>query len=239
MRLRTLSAVGLGTAALVFASLASGAANASSAHHVSLLASGVGSHGTATAKPMGASPAGKCGTGFGPELPTPDGVIAWNDTSGSTFNTAGAADVVCAAATKIKKVMAYGYDGTATESFNVTFYANDPADGSDEANDASVICSYSGLTGAAGGAYPTHVLTKLKLPTKCALPAGESWVAIQNNDASGPWYWEMQNTSSGNSAADWSDVYNAFGSGCTAFDNDEYLSNCLGYTYPDWMLKLK
>lgn len=237
MRLRTLTVAGMGTAALVLATFATGMASASgSASHVSLLASGVGSHGTATAAMIPARK-GKCGTGFGPELPTPDGIIAWNDTSGTGFNTAGAASVTCGHATMVKSVKAYGYFGTATESFNVTFYANDPADGTNEPNDNSVICSYTGLTGAAGGQYPTHVLTKLHLSSRCNLPAGESWVAIQNNDSAGPWYWEMQNTATGDSP-DWGDVNNVFGSGCTTFDNDLYLSNCLGYTYPAWMLKL-
>ena len=39
--------------------------------------------------------AGKCGSAFGTELPTPDGLIAWNDTSGGAFDTAGASDVKC------------------------------------------------------------------------------------------------------------------------------------------------
>jgi len=38
--------------------------------------------------------------------------------------------------------------------------------------------------------------------------------------------------------ADWIDRNNTFGSGCSTFNNDEYLQNCLGYTYPDYMLEL-
>jgi hypothetical protein len=236
MRLRTISMVGLGVGALALALVQSGTASASGAHH-SLRAS-AGFHGHATASPFHASPAGKCGTSFGPELPTPDGIIAWNDTSGTTFDEAGGADVVCASATNIKKVKVYGYFGTApTESFNVTFYG-DSADPS-EPEDGTIICSYTGLTGAAGGQYPTHVLTKLVLPTKCALPAGTAWVAVQNNDSAGPWYWEMQDTQSGSTGPDWVDRHDVFGSGCTTFDNDRYLVDCLGYPYADWMLKLK
>jgi hypothetical protein len=188
---------------------------------------------------MGAQPAGKCGTGFGPELPTPDGIIAWNDTTGTGFDTAGAADFVCAHPSTIKKVKVYGYFGTPTELFNVTFYGNSGTDGSNEPDDNNVLCSYTGLTGAAGGQYPTHVKTRLKLTAPCQVPAGESWVAVQNDDATGPWYWEMQDSASGLAGPDWDDVTNLFGSGCTNFDNDRYLVDCLGYTYADWMLKLK
>ena len=179
----------------------------------------------------------KCGTGFGATLPTPDGIIAWNDTSGTGFDQAGGADFTCAAKTKIKKVIVKGYFGTAQEQFNVTFYQNDAADGSDEPNDSKAVCSYTGLLGAAGGQYPTDVTTKLKLPTPCKLKAGHYWVAVQNNDSAGPWYWEMTNDLSG-TRGDWNDVNNVFGSGCTVFDNDKYLVDCLGYTYQDWMLEL-
>jgi hypothetical protein len=37
---------------------------------------------------------------------------------------------------------------------------------------------------------------------------------------------------------DWVDRNNLFGSGCTAFDDDRYLVDCLGYTYQDYMLEL-
>src|SRR5665213_2582541 len=79
----------------------------------------------------------KCGTGFGAELPTPDGLISWNDTTGSGYDTGGAADFTCSAKTKIKQVWVSGYDlaGANPDQFNVTFYRNDPADGSEEPND--------------------------------------------------------------------------------------------------------
>jgi hypothetical protein len=245
MRVRTISVAGLGTAALVLSGLAAGSANATNSGHgsVSAQASGMSSHGTAhaTALPAGINKGAKCGSGFGTELSTPDGIIAWNDTSGTTFDEAGAADVHCkgkAKKRKIKKVSAYGYFGTPTENFNVTFYANSSTDGTNEPDDNNVICSYTNLSGAAGGQYPTHVLTVLSLPTACKLPKGESWVAIQNNDSAGPWYWEMQNEQSGD-APDWIDRHDVFGSGCTTFDNDRYLIDCLGYPYGDWMLLLQ
>jgi hypothetical protein len=187
-----------------------------------------------------APPAGtpKCGTGFGSELSTPDGLIAWNDTSGTGYNEAGGADFTCSAKTKIKKVWVYGYDAPANpEMYNVTFYKNDSTGGSDEANDNKVVCSYTGLSGAGGGSYPTRVLTKLTLTTPCKLRAGHYWVAVQNNDSAGPWYWEMTSTLNG-IQADWVDRNNIFGSGCTTLDNNEYLQQCLGYTYPDYMLEL-
>lgn len=243
MRLRTISLAGIGTAALVFALLPVGSANASrtDASRVSMSASGVGSHGkvapSSTAKvSTGKIATAKCGTGFGPELPTPDGLIAWND--GGSFDTAGGADVVCTSRTRINKVSAYGYFGAATETFHVTFYKNSPTNGSNEPNDAAVKCDYPALTGAAGGQYPTHALTVLTLTSPCRLRAHTYWVSIQNVDASGPWYWEMQDSLGGNTVADWVDRTDAFGSGCTTFDNDRYLVDCLGYTYPDFMLKL-
>jgi hypothetical protein len=178
----------------------------------------------------------KCGTGYGTTVN--DGLIGWNDTSGTGFNTAGAADFVCATKAKIKKVYVKGYFGAAQEQFNVTFYKNDSAGGTDEPNDAQAVCTYTGLLGAAGGQYPTDVETKLKLTTPCKLKAGHYWVAVQNNDSAGPWYWEMQTPVGGTVQADWDDVNNQFGSGCTTFDNNAYLQQCLGYTYPDFMLVL-
>jgi hypothetical protein len=180
----------------------------------------------------------KCGTGFGAELPTPDGLISWNDTTGSQFDTGGAADFTCAAKTKIKQVWVYGYgSGVNPEQFNVTFYKNDPAGGSDEANDARVVCAYTGLLGKTGNGFYGAVLAKLKLPAPCKVKPGKYWVSVQNNDSLGPWYWEMTPQLSG-TQGDWVDRHNAFGTGCTTFDNDEYLQQCLAYTYPDYMLEL-
>jgi hypothetical protein len=48
----------------------------------------------------------------------------------------------------------------------------------------------------------------------------------------------MQTPVGGTVQADWDDVNNQFGSGCTTFDNNAYLQQCLGYTYPDFMLVL-
>lgn len=226
--------------------LASAAAFVSTAalagHNIPLRASGVVSSQKATHhKQLGTAgepSTAKCGTGFGTATPTPDGIIAWNDTSGSAFDTGGGADFTCSAKTKVKQVWVRGYFGTAQEQFNVTFYQNDSADGSDEPNDAKAVCTYTGLLGAAGGQYPTDVVTKLKLPTKCKLKAGHYWVAVQNNDSAGPWYWMVQNATSGSANADWVDRHDAFATGCTTFDNDRNLATCLGYTYPDWMLEL-
>ena len=130
----------------------------------------------------------------------------------------------------------YGYNAPANpEQYNVAIYSNDTAGGSDEGNDgAKAVCSTT-TTGAGGGSYPTHVLTKLKL--KCKLKPGKYWVEVQDNDAAGPWYHEMTSQLSG-TQADWVDRNNLFGSGCTTLDNNAYLSNCLGYTYPDFMLEL-
>jgi hypothetical protein len=226
---------------MVLGSLAAGEASASgSGTDHSLRASGAASsHGVAV-KSHTITAGGKCGTSFGPELPTVDGLIAWND--GASFDTAGGADVVCkgrARKRKIHTVSAYGYFGAATETFHVTFYGNSTTSGSNEPDDSKVLCDYPSLTGSAGGQYPTHALTTLQLGSVCKLPKGISWVAIQNVNPSGPWYWEMQDALGGSTTADWVDRNDAFGSGCTTFDNDRYLVDCLGYPYPDFMLLLK
>jgi hypothetical protein len=179
-----------------------------------------------------------CGTGFGAELPTPDGLVSWNDTTGTGEDNAGGADFTCSAKTRIKSVWVYGYNAPANpEQYNVTIYKNDTAGGSDEGNDKKVVCSYTGVTGAGGGSYPTHVLTTLNLPKACKVKAGKYWVTVQDNDSAGPWYWEMTSNLSG-TQGDWVDHNNSFGTGCTTLDNNEYLSDCLGYTYPDYMLEL-
>jgi hypothetical protein len=192
--------------------------------------------------PTGDSKTAKCGTAFGAELPTPDGLISWNDPSGRGYDTGGGADFTCggSAKTKIKQVWVYGYDlaGANPDQFNVTFYKNDPAGGSDEANDSNVVCAYTGLLGTAGNGYEGAVLTQLKLPTPCKFKAGKKyWVSVQNSNSAGPWYWEATAQLNG-TQADWVDRQNAFGTGCTTLDNDRYLVDCLGYTYPDYMLEL-
>jgi len=204
----------------------------------------VGFHGVTAhtqRSPAGDTKTAKCGTGFGAELPTPDGLISWNDTTGSGFDTGGAADFTCSIKTKVKQVWVTGWlacGGTCPEPFNVTFYQNDGAGRSDEANDARVVCAYTGLLGTAGINDYAAVLTQLKLPTACKFKAGKKyWVSVQNNDTEQPWYWEMSSTLQG-IQGDWVDWNNMFGTGCTTFDNDEYLQDCLGYTYPDYMLEL-
>ena len=181
----------------------------------------------------------KCGTGFGTD-PYPDGIISWNDTTGSGYNTGAAADFTCSVETKVKQVWVTGWLDFKTnpEQYNVTFYKNDPAGGSDEANDARVVCAYTGILAEGGISFPIPTLSHIKLPTKCKLRPGHYWVSVQNNDSAGnPWYWEVTSKLSG-AQADWVDRNNKFGDGCTALDNNEYLSNCLGYTYPDYMLEL-
>ena len=203
----------------------------------------VGFHGVRAAghNQLPGEPAGapKCGTGFGSELNSPDGLISWNDTTGSGYDTGGGADFICGGSTKtkIKQVWVYGFNAPHDpEQYNVTFYKNDPAGGSDEANDTQVVCAYTGLIGAGGSGYGPD-LTQLKLPTPCKFKAGKKyWVSVQNNDSLGPWYLEMSSTLQG-TRGDWVDWHNAFGTGCTTLDNDRYLVDCLGYTYPDYMLE--
>ena len=226
---------------LLLAGAAALVSSAALAGGVSLRASDVtGYKGVAAPHQSASRPgAGLCGTKFGAELSTPDGLIAWNDTSGSGYNTGGGADFTCSAATKVKKVYVYGYDAPNNpESYNVVIYKNDSTGGSDEANDAKVVCSYTGLSGAGGGSYPTRVEAKLVLSSPCKLKKpGKYWLEVQNNDSAGPWYWEMSSTLQG-TQADWVDRNNLFGTGCTTLDNNEYLSNCLGYTYPDYIFEL-
>ena len=128
---------------------------------------------------MGDSKTAKCGTGFGAELPTPDGIISWNDTTGSGYDTGGAADFTSFVKTKINQVWVKGFQGTDQEQFNLTFYQSDPAGSTGEPNDTQVVCAYTGLIGAAVGFYGTVVLAKLKLPTPCEFKAGRKyWVTV-------------------------------------------------------------
>jgi len=204
---------------------------------VSLKASTATTHSGSAKASQVSKKKGKCGTKFGSSMATPDGIISWNDTTGGMDN-AGAADVSCKKKTKIKSVSAYGYFGTATETFHVTVYGNSTTNGSNEPNDKA-LCDYPALTGSAGGQYPTHALTTLKLTKVCKLPKGLSWVSIQNVDSGQPWYWEMTDALGGTTGPDWGDRPDAFGSGCTTYDNDRYLVDCLGYPYADWMLMVK
>ncbi len=242
MHLRTFSVAGIGAAALLLALMTSGAS-----------ASGSGSSGIAF-RASGASPSrisavsdrstttgktGKCGTGFGEELPSVDGIISWNDTTGA-MDSAGAADVVCGERTKIKRISVLGYDGAVSETFHVTFFGDSATGGSSEPKDSKVLCDYPALTGAAGGQFPDHALTRLRLTSPCKLKTGVSWVSIQSVDATTPWYWEMQDgPQSGAAGPDWGDRPDTFGSGCTTYDNNRYLVECLSYPYADWMLLLE
>ena len=183
-----------------------------------------------------------CGTGFGNPTDPPNGLNSYNDTSGTTNDTAGAADFTCAVKTTVNEVWVRGYGGAEQEQFNVAFYKNDPADGSDEPKDRRAKCAYTGLLGTAGGAFPTDVLTQLILPRPCKFRAGKTyWVAVQNNDAApnSQWYWMVQDATGGSSNGDWADRHNAFGTGCTRFDNDRYESDCFPqYPFADFMLEL-
>ena len=193
--------------------------------------------------PVGHPKTAKCGTQFGAKLPTPDGIISWNDTTGTQYDTGGAADFTCASRTKIKQVWVTGWDlgtggGLHTDQFNITFYQNDPAGGSDEPNDSQVVCAYTGLPGDAGVNDYDSVLTKLRLSKPCKFKAGKKyWVEVQNNNSAGPWYWEATSQLSG-TQADWVDRNNMFGDGCATLNNNRYLVDCLGYTYPDYMIEL-
>src|SRR6476469_6680125 len=108
MRLGTLSIAGIGTAALVFASLASGApasgSDAAGGHAVSLDAAGTSSsHAGTAAKSTPSIDKAKCKTKFAPPAaPDPNGLIAWNNND-APYNTAGAVDFKCKRKTTIKK----------------------------------------------------------------------------------------------------------------------------------------
>jgi hypothetical protein len=198
-----------------------------------------GHHGKVVA-PARVTAGGKCKTAFGTPLDTPDGIISWNDGSGTTYDTAGAADFRCAHdSTKkqrtIKKVVVNGYFGDAGSSqFNVTFYKNLNA----EPNDNAALCATQTVTGTPTGAqYPANDTTTITLSTKCVAKPGVNWVSVQVLSAGGVWYWEMQKEQQG-FAPDWRDVHDAFSSGCTTFNNGRYLVDCLGYDYGDWMFVL-
>lgn len=257
MRVRMITAMGVVMACVAPIALVSSAATASKSHRNAIAKDAAGllgrGHGAVKRPSREVSSHGLCGTAFGDELPTPDGLISWNDAHHpqTGYDVSGAADFTCSAATTIHKVWAYGFFGAKpTDLFNVTFYYNDPSDGSNEANDADlfdgIACHFSNIVGAAGGdGIKGPVLTKLRFGA-CRLPPGEFWVAVQNNNPAGPWYWEMQAAQQGD-APDWRDINDSFEDGCTSFDGngtgndggDEYLQGCLGYKYGDYMVVLK
>jgi hypothetical protein len=240
MRVRTLVLVGVTSLALAVSPAFVTGAGASSSKRppVSLAA---GHHGKVVS-PHRVALSGKCHTTIGTPLSTPDGIIAWNDGSGTGFDEAGAADFNCGKNSTrkqrtIKKVVVYGYFGDAGSSqFNVTVYKNKAG----EPNDSiAPQCATQTVTGTPTGAqYPTNDVTTITLSTKCVAKAGVNWLSVQILSAAGPWYWEMQNERPGN-APDWRDVNDLFGSGCTTFQNGRDLQSCLGYTYGDWMFIVK
>ena len=80
--------------------------------------------------PAGDSKTAKCGTGFGAELQSPDGLISWNDTTNGTgIDSGAAADFTYSVKTKVKQALVKGFGGTNPEQYNVTFYKNDRAGG--------------------------------------------------------------------------------------------------------------
>jgi hypothetical protein len=238
MRIRTLVLVGVTSLALAVspAFVPGAGASVSRRPTASLAAHHIGK----VAAPNKVTATGKCKTAFGTPLATPDGLIAWNDGTGSGFDTAGAADFRCGkTSTKkqrtIKKVVVNGYFGDAgTSQFNVTFYKN--LNG--EPNDNAVLCATQTVTGSpTGSSYPTNDTTTIALSNACVAKPGVNWVSVQILSAAGPWYWEMQQEQQG-FAPDWRDVNDVYGTGCTTFNNGRYEVDCLGYDYGDWMFVL-
>jgi hypothetical protein len=236
MRIRTFVLVGMTSLALAVspAFVPGAGASVSKRPTVSLAA---GHHGKVAA-PHGTALTGKCKTVIGTPLSTPDGLIGWNDGTGTGYDTSGAADFKCGKATTrkartIKTITVNGYFGDAGSSqFNVTFYRNKNG----EPNDTiAPLCATQTVTGSPTGAqYPTNDTTLITLTTKCVARAGVNWISLQVLSPNGPWYWEMQNERPG-FAPDWRDVNDSFGSGCTTYQNGRDLQSCLGYTYGDFM----
>lgn len=225
MRVRTLSAVGFGVAALVLSSMAAGSATAASPDARSLTASGGSVSAPAASGSSDAAPdmATKCGTALGTGFD--DGIISW---AGGGLDAAGAADFKCPKAKRkrtIKKVTVHGYFGDAGSSgFNVTVYGN--AGG--EPDDSNVICSTTGTGTPTGAAYPVFDVVSIPLDAKCIAKKGTNWLSVQA-DASvgGAWYWRTQSDMGGGFEGDWRDVPNSFGTGCTTFANGRDMESCI------------
>lgn len=228
-RARNLSAVGLGVGALMLATVATGPADASSRHTPTPALS-------MTHHKAGAVPAvidkkrGKCHTNFGtPISPDPDGIISWNDLSGSGIDTAGAADFKCGKRHRtIRSVTVNGYFGDAgSTQFNVTVYSNmsgEPDNGS------APVCATQTVTGTpTGSSYPTNDTTVITLSTPCLAKRGTNWIEVQAVTSSGiPWYWETQQEVDGSFPADWRDATGAFGTGCTpGYQDGLYMQDCI------------
>ena len=238
MRMRTLVLVGISSLALAVspAFVPDAGAFVSKRPPVSLGAHFKGK----AAAPSRVAATGKCRTAFGTPLSSPMGILAWNDESGTNYDTAGAADFRCAHnSTKkqrtIHKVVVNGYDGDPGSSrFNVTFYRNLNA----EPNDNAVLCATQMVTGApTGSEYPVNDTTTITLSKACVAKPGVNWVSVQELSGASMWYWEVQEEQQG-FAPDWRDVHEVLRSGCTTWNNGRYEVDCLGFHFGDYMLIL-
>jgi hypothetical protein len=230
MRVRTLSVAAISVAALALSTLSVGTAGAAGTSGVTATPGGVSAHlasggpAAATNGSVAASPAAtKCKTAFG--TPFDDGIISWNNGS-SGLNTAGAADFKCGrrkAGRTIKTVTVQGYFGDAgSTTFNVNVYK----DLGGAPDDANVVCATTGTGTPTGSAYPTADTTVIPLAAKCIAKKGVNWLSVEATGANA-WYWRTQSDQGGSHDADWRDVNNSFGSGCTTFQNPADMQTCI------------
>lgn len=226
MRVRKISTVGLGVAALVLTTVSMGSAVSASPSAPAALS--LSSHSSASGAITSIDKKkGKCKTKLGtPIAPSGDGVIS---VSGSGLDVAGAADFTCGKRKKgrtISTVNVMGYFGDAgSTQFNVTVYKDK---GGEPDNGSKATCATQTVTGTpTGSAYPTADATVIKLAKQCVAKKGTNWLEVQAVSASS-WYWETQQEVGGTNPADWRDANGSFGSGCTpGYQDGLYMQDCI------------
>ena len=226
--------------------LAGAAAFASSAafagHNVSLRASGVtGFHGVkAPVQTPSVEPgAPKCGTGFGAELPTPDGLISWSDLWKRLRHRRRAPISHAPPRRRSSKCgsMATMLLPIRSSTTSPSIRTTAPM-GRMRRMTAQVVCAYTGLLGAGGGQYPTRVLAKLKLTTPCKFKAGQNIGLRFRTTTPRPMVLGNVEHSAGHPGGLGRPATTLLALTAPPSTMTNTCNSALGYTYPDYMLEL-
>lgn len=215
MRPRALSAMVAGAAALALAATFAAPANAGSGPTVS--------HRGVAGPAAAASPGAVCFSSAAADVG--NAVTSQNFArADNAFDTHTAGDFKCPGATgafKIKKVSVIGqyFNGAGpADSVNVTIYNQTGGE------PGSVKCSYKNLPYTNG---PSFVIA---LPSACQVANGKAfWVEVQANmdfATGGQWGWEL-GTPADLKQADFKNPNDGFGTGCTQYQNDLYMIDCI------------
>jgi len=215
MRPRALSAMVAGAAALALAATFAAPANAEGSGPTV-------SHRGVAGPAAASSPGAVCFSSAAADVG--DAVTSQNfERANNAFDTHTAGDFKCPGATgafKIKKVSVIGqYVGSGpADSVNVKIYNQSSGEPD------SVRCSYNRLPYTNGPSF------EIALPSACKVANGKAyWVEVQANmdfTPNGQWFWEL-GTPADAKQADFKNPGDGFGTGCTVYQNDLYLPDCI------------